>query len=95
MDPVILYYLLLEKNLLLSQPMSSNLCSSRVNYIKSLSISVKIKGYFEEIFDYSSQFSFSPENIRNEGLAAGYSKNLILKGQVLTSSEEKGVKRAL
>ena len=56
---------------------------------------MKIKGYFEEIFDYGSQFSFSPENIRNEGLAAGYSKNLILKGRVLTSSEEKGVKRAL
>ena len=66
-----------KRNLLISQPMSSNLCCSTVNCIKSLSISVKIKGYFEEIFDYGSQFSFSPENIRNEGLAAGYSKNLI------------------
>ena len=37
------------------------------DYAKFLSKSVRIFGYFGNIFDYSSQLSFSPGHIRNEG----------------------------
>ena len=37
------------------------------DYIKSLLRSVRIFGCFGKIFDFGSQFSFSPGNIRNQG----------------------------
>ena len=45
--------------------------------------SVKIFSYIGKIFDYVSQFCFSPESIKIKGLASGSSEVLILKEQVL------------
>ena len=52
------------------------------DFIKFLSISVRIFGFFGKILDFSSKLSFSPGNIGN-CLASGSSEGLRLKGQVL------------
>ena len=41
---------------------------------------MKIFSYFGEIFDYGSQFSFSPGNIRNKGFSFWNLRRLMFKG---------------
>ena len=45
------------------------------------------------MFDYGSQFSFSPVNLRNEGFSLWVLRTLILKEQILISLEEKGMEK--
>ena len=49
--------------------------------------------YFGKMFDYGSQFSFSPVNLRNEGFSLWVLRTLILKEQILISLEEKGMEK--
>ena len=49
--------------------------------------------YFGKMFDYGSQFSFSPVNLGNEGFSLWVLRTLILKEQILISLEEKGMEK--
>ena len=49
--------------------------------------------YFGKMFDYGSQFSFSPVNLRNEGFSLWVLRTLILMEQILISLEEKGMEK--
>lgn len=62
-------------------------------YIKFLSKSVRIFGYFGKIFDYDSKLSFNAGNIRNYGFSFWFLGRLTFKGIGSDKSEERVMER--